>query len=434
MIYWALFLHFYQPPTQNHLILKKVCAECYRPLLKMLLEHRWVRVTINICGVLTEMLNEHGAGDVLQDIKKLAQHKQLEFVESAKYHAILPLIPNAEIRRQIDANYRTNRRLFAGAYQPRGFFPPEMCYSNQAAEVVKKMGYDWIITSGIACPGKWPLDFVNSFICADSGMKVIYRDDILSNKISFNHISSTAFIKELMYLTKGKKDAYIVTAMDAETFGHHIRRWERLFLARVFTTVKEIEKMHHGYRGKKRHLSRSLNKIIRDCGDIPEIKIVTISELLKKFPIIKSNPPRPSSWSTTQDDLRRKNYYPLWKDPQNRIHILQWRHLKICLALVKMTQRLKPLKPEQAESLVYARNILDEALHSCQFWWANKGRGMWDTNMINKGLMLQEEVVLNAVKAINLSALSEETKRECSRHVGVARACANKIRELLLLR
>ena len=108
MIYWAPFLHFYQPPTQFHAILKKVCNESYRPLLKMLLEYPNAKLTINICGVLTEMLNDHGATDILTNIKKLAQNRQIEFVDCAKYHTILPLIPKKEMRRQIELNNKTN--------------------------------------------------------------------------------------------------------------------------------------------------------------------------------------------------------------------------------------------------------------------------------------------------------------------------------------
>src|SRR3989338_6773401 len=197
MIYWAPFLHFYQPPTQFHAILKKVCNESYRPLVKMLLEHPGAKVTVNMCGVLTETLNDHGAGDILDGLKQLAKNKQLEFVDSGKYHPILPLLPQKEMRRQIRLNKKTNEFFFEDAYNPRGFFPPEMCYSPDTGRVIKALGYEWILISGIACSDEWPLDFISGVSCGTSTIKIFYRDDILSNKISFHSLDSAGFIKEL---------------------------------------------------------------------------------------------------------------------------------------------------------------------------------------------------------------------------------------------
>ena len=35
-MYWANFLHIYQPPTQTEHIVRKVTSECYRTLVKVL--------------------------------------------------------------------------------------------------------------------------------------------------------------------------------------------------------------------------------------------------------------------------------------------------------------------------------------------------------------------------------------------------------------
>ena len=161
MIYWAPFLHFYQPSTQYHAVLKKVCNESYRPLLKMLIGHPDAKVTVNMCGVLTEMLNDHGAADVIDDIKQLAKNKQLEFVDSAKYHPILPLLPEKEIKRQIKLNRQTNEYFFKQTYKPKGVFPPEMCYSDEVGRVVRELNYDWLLISGVASQGPWPMDFIS---------------------------------------------------------------------------------------------------------------------------------------------------------------------------------------------------------------------------------------------------------------------------------
>lgn len=428
MIYWAPFLHFYQPPTQLHAILKKVCEESYRPLLRMLLEHPEAKITINMCGVLTEMLNDHGAFDILANLLTLANNKQLEFVDSAKYHPILPLVPLEEMRRQIELNHKANSYFFKQAYKVRGFFPPEMCYSDELGELLDSMGYDWALLSGIACPESWPLDVIYSTPFGKSSLSFFYRDDIISNKISFQDIDSAGFIAEMISLSKGKEDIYCITAMDAETFGHHIQNWEKLFLADVYEIIGGVAPYED--LKQRTNLAES-HKQILELAEDAEIRVVTISELLEKFPTKLTRPPRPSSWSTTKDDINRSNFYPLWQNPDNQIHALQWEHVRICIELVDAAFDLKD-NEESDRFYNLARGLLDRAIHSCQFWWANKGK-MWDVNMINKGLSLQEEVVLNAYKAIKASPVDDEDDRRYYHEVIAARDASNKIRDQLFL-
>ena len=99
---WANFLHFYQPPTQTREITEKVTREAYRPIVQLLLAHPRGRITVNINGVLTEQLARWGGADVLAGLRALAERGQIEFTGSAKFHPILPLVPEAEIVRQIE--------------------------------------------------------------------------------------------------------------------------------------------------------------------------------------------------------------------------------------------------------------------------------------------------------------------------------------------
>lgn len=77
-----------------------------------------------------------------------------------------------------------------------------------------------------------------------------------------------------------------------------------------------------------------------------------------------------------------------------------------------------------------ARELLDRALHSDQFWWASK-RPMWDINLIHRGLMQQAEVMLNAYKAIKTSNTSDEDKTEYGYREITARDLRNKILDQL---
>jgi alpha-amylase/alpha-mannosidase (GH57 family) len=378
----------------------------------MLKKHPKAKITVNICGVLTQMLSEHNGNDVLDNFKLLAKNRQLEFVESAKYHAILALIPPEEAKRQIKLNQETNSYFFQNYYKPRGFFPPEMCYSASVAELVKDLGYEWILLSGISCTDAWPLDVIYKAKTGSSNIITFFRDDIVSNKVSFRSVDSIGFLASLLYLAKGKKDIYVITAMDAETFGHHIKNWEKLFLAKVYEFIS----------------AKKLSRKYKIRGST-KIKAVTISELLKKFSVRESKPPISSSWSTTKEDINKKDYYPLWKSPGNKLHALQWKHLRICFKFIDSASQIN--NNEQSKRYYnIAREILDKALHSCQFWWANKTR-MYDINLINKGLILQEEALFNAYKSLILSDQPDKSKKKYYLKMLVARDIASKIRDRL---
>jgi alpha-amylase/alpha-mannosidase (GH57 family) len=402
MIYWAPLLHFYQPPTQSHNVLAKICEESYRPLLKVFKEHPESRVTVNMCGVLTEMLSNHGHRDIVTGLRELCECGQVEFVESAKFHPILPLIPAKEVKRQIELNRLTNLSFFKNSYKPKGFFLPEMCYSDETASIVRDMGYEWAIVSGIACREKWPMDYVPTFKLRPGAMKIFFRDDIISNMISFRNVDAMGFASRIKELAKGKEDAYIVTAMDAETFGHHIPDWEKIFLAKLYEIIKGSN----------------------------EIGALNISNLIEKFPAMKTRPPKPSSWSTTNEEIMAGNYYPLWNTPHNTVHRLQWEHMNVCLDIFQEAED----KNDGDKPMLFfktAREMLDMALHSCQFWWANKGK-MWNENLINKGLILQEEAILNAYLAVANSDCRNSEKKKCYKKLIVARDIAGKIRDEML--
>jgi hypothetical protein len=426
-IYWGSLLHFYQPPIQIPEVLRKVVDESYRPLIEVFAQHPHARASVNINGVLTEMLYESGYNDVIEGLKELAARGQVEFVGSAKYHAILPLIPKEEQRRQIRRNHLTNRHFFGDAYQPRGFFPPEMCYDRSFLDPIADLGHEWVIMSGVACPAPWPTDQIYCTKSPDGrDMGVIFRDDVLSNKISFQDMDGKSFIDHLRSAHGDSRDMYIVTAMDAETFGHHIENWDQLFLGEAYEAVRPYEEVVQP-RSLAASTATLLATMQQDAGE--SIVSCTISEIVDRFPRGEMIDPRPASWSTTHDDLDAGVPYPLWQAPGNYIHKLQWEHVDIAEQLVRVAQECADTAVSKRHAEI-ARGLLDPALHSCQFWWASR-RPHWDINMIARGLDQQANVVLNAFRAINLSSAAEGVKRDAYYKVIASRDIRAKIQDQL---
>jgi len=429
MIYWAQLLHFYQPPTQSSSVLHKICDESYRPLLKVLLQYPHARVTVNINGVLTEMLYDCGHGDIIDGLVRLAKRGQIEFTGSGKYHPILPLISRKEIDRQIQLNVETNRRFLGKVYKPQGFFSPEMCYSKEIVSPIVNSGHQWITLSGIACPNNWPVDMIHYVEYEGERLAIFFRDDIVSNKISFQTAGPSEFLDNLVQIKGDKEEIYVVTATDAETFGHHIKHWEELFLAEVYRQIRPSRQRLAVSKQApvSAHRQGALRK---DSRAAQAVQAVTVSQLLELFPLGEAVEPRPSSWSTSHGDLAAGNPYPLWMNKDNEIHRLQWEHLGICLELVDKATKISD-SDETRQSATIARGLLDMALHSCQFWWASR-RPMWDINLVHKGLLEQWQGIVNAYRAINLSQADEDVKKEYYHRLVVARNLRDKITDKLL--
>ena len=159
------------------------------------------------------------------------------------------------------------------------------------------------------------------------------------------------------------------------------------------------------------------------------MRVVTATQLLDLFPAGAETTPRPSSWSTSSEDLARGVPYPLWNDPSNHVQALLWRHLHVCSELADLAMRTAG--PESRPYVDIARGLLDRALHSCQFWWASR-RPMWDLNMVERGLAEQRAVAINAMKAVLLSKAQRACREAAEDHYAVADDLSRRVRRHLL--
>jgi alpha-amylase/alpha-mannosidase (GH57 family) len=410
----GLLLHIYQPPSQTPDVLARIVDESYRPLLRTFRVRSGLRASVNINAVTTEMLIDHGYGDVVQAIRDLAETGQIELTGSGKYHPILPLIPPEEASRQIALNAESHARLFGDAYRPRGFFPPEMAFAPPVASPIAAAGHDWMLLGGIASTAStWPLERVHR-VESEQSFSVLFRDDILSNIISFRSTDVPDFIGKLRALTSPRMARYVVIAMDGETYGHHIPGWEEEFLGRLYDAIASPAPT-----GRSRAARGQ---------DASFIHPATLSEIVDRFPAGAPLTPRASSWSTTQWDLDNHDPFPLWNHPGNEIQDLLWRHLHHALALFNEARGLAP----EAEETRIARVALDRAEHSDQFWWASR-RPHWSPALVQRGLNIQREAMLHAARAVFHSAASGREKQRAEDRLASAHSLAART-ELLLAR
>ncbi|HMB65637.1 MAG TPA: polysaccharide deacetylase family protein, partial [Patescibacteria group bacterium] len=210
---WLNFLHLYQPIHADPYVVEEATEKCYKELVKILEDHPNLNFTFNITGCLILRWRELGYTALIKRVKDLVKSGQIELVGSAAYHPLLPLIPEKEAESQIKENTKILHDNFGKDISLKGFFFPEMAYSPRVANLVGKMGFEWVILDELAYSGnlsKLPRAG-GIYIDAHSGLRVIFRSRKLSNDYVPRVINKE--IKE------GNRRKVSVTATDGELYG-----------------------------------------------------------------------------------------------------------------------------------------------------------------------------------------------------------------------
>jgi alpha-amylase/alpha-mannosidase (GH57 family) len=347
----ALFLHIYQPPTQYQETLKFITQRSYERIVACVEEFPDAKMTLNINASLTQQLAEAGFRDFLLKLGALGERGQIEFSGSAAYHPILPDLPKREIVRQIKLNTEINKSLIGSAYDPSGFFPPELAYDNRLGEVVERLGFSWLMVDGTAIPDHpRALDFV--YRKNRSRLLVFVREDDVSFRIAFGMIRTLLGLKRRVGASDWGKRKYMVLAMDGETFGHY-----------------------------RPGLLRFLRQLFRASKEDPRFRLVTVSEIAKIYPKHKSVALTSSTWGYTQE-IEGKKVWVRWRNPDNPVHLLLSELRSLAISTVKFSDS-------------EARRILDKAMNSDTFWWASASP-CWHPGMVERGARMLMEAVMES--------------------------------------
>lgn len=358
---WAIFLHLYQPPDQTPEVIKNVVEQSYGPIVSILKTHSRGKINVNINGNLLEQLDELGYKDLIKDIKDLASAGRIELIGSAKFHAFLPLLPAYEIKRQIIQGIMTAQRFFGEQFTTSGFFPTEMALSLEVVRIAKECGYKYVLGDEISSGqgfGKLKWDRIYNAKGADIDLYFLnrkYSDLLRGSKILGVDDYERA-------ISSFPKDQYLVTATDGEIFGHH-------------------------YQSREKILAWALRN--------PDITTVSFSELKERFTKKQEIVISKGTWETAEDDLNEGVSFPLWKNPDNKIHSLEWKLTDLAIAALGK-------EPSDDPGLKYstARAILDRGLHSCLYWWAS-AMPYWNPDQIMVGINLLIKAIRGSPVASN---------------------------------
>ena len=363
---WINFLHIYQPANADGHIIKEATDYSYQRIVRALEEHPNIKFNLNINGCLFLRWEELGYHELIKRIGKLIERGQIDLTGTACYHPIVPLIPEKEARRQIQENEQILKKHFGARFKPRGFFFPEMAYSPEAAKIVAKLGYKWILLDEIAVSlNPTDNDFDQVYIDKNSGLKVVIR----SRKYSNSYVPETIekIVKKNKTAKPGKEKILIITATDGELYG-------------------------------LRHLDQSavFEKVLKSDG----FKTKTISEFIRTKKEKKPIKPQAHSWATTELEFKNNQPFNLWQEKINTVQKKLWQLADLAYNTIEEHQ--------DDPNYHWARWHLVRGLQSCTFWWASAkdfrlfGPISWSPDEIERGT----NELVRAVRALE----KEETR------------------------
>lgn len=355
---WINFLHLYQPANMDDYRIKEATELSYSRIVRALEEHPKTKFTINISGCLISRWENLGYSDLIKRIKNLIDKKQIELVGSAAYHPILPLISEGEAKRQIIENEEIIKKHF-GPIELKGFFFPEMAYGHKVAKIIKSMGYEYLILDEISRNGKLnQTDTKKIYLDKNSGLKIIFRERNLSKK----------YIPDEL-LKQKSQNGFFITATDGELYG-----------LRHLDPTGEFEKLLKN----KNLVTKTISEFVAEKKPTEKINIVS------------------SNWESTEEDIKRKNYYALWQNKKNKIQNELWR-------LASIAGKLEE-KNKKDKNYYWARWHLVRGLASCTFWWAsgeNLGKFSplsWNPDEIERGT----NELIRSIRALD----NQKTRKE----------------------
>lgn len=363
---WAPFLHWYQPANSEPFFITEAAEASYLFLVRTLLDNRRLKMTWNISGCLIERLAELGYGEILEGVRRLHSRGQVELVGTAAYHPFLPLISSREAKRQI-AIQEDILMAYLGVSRPRGFFFPEMGYSPEMGEMVKRLGYEYMILDEMALAGQRRTAGI--YQDEATGLKVIIRSRRASNRYVPDYV-----VKKSKLGKMGSE--LIITANDAELYG-----------------------LRH------RDVSGSLIAL----SGVDDLECALFSELSSSSRHRKEVCLRSCSWESSEEELAKGQPFAIWKEDGNVIQDKLWQLAALAQDAIHRYEN----DANHGASLWH----LSRGLASCMFWWASGhdfsrhfGAVAWSPDEVERGLndLVRSIRSIADKRSLSLKAEAEE--------------------------
>ncbi len=368
MVDLSLLLCLSAPPDRVSPGFHRLVDSNHRPLLRLLVDLK-LPCALSVPWGLTERWLSEGYHECLNLCVELQRSGTVEFVGTAAYYPILPLLPRPAIERQVASDKERHRELFP-EWSCRGFVPPEMAFGPEMLPILRDAGYQWcaVDDTPYAClNGTPPHRYIP--LCAD--FKVILRSSLWSRTLvswAREGGSGSKLAGEMIQGLEGwmgGEDGYALLAVDSESFGQH-----------------------------RRGSLKTLEGLLRGLVSSSRANLVRPSDLVDSYSAESDEIP-PGSWRTTSEQFWEGEFFVPWQSRYNAAHAHLWELTDLAVgAVTKLQQRL------------------DRSLHAGFFWWEeNSERGVPSSAL--RGLRTLLDVISAAApedldRALELAARLDE--------------------------
>jgi glycosyl hydrolase family 57 len=348
---------FHRLFEQNHFPLISLLSELDRPC------------ALSVPWGLTERWHSDGYHQVLRLCSHLRREGSTEFVASAAYYPILPLLPREAISRQVTHDQLRHAELYQD-WKCAGFVPPEMAFGPELIPILAEAGFRWcaVDDATYCCLTPEP---PSGHVAQCGGLKVLLRSSLWSKALvgaARSGRSGADLARDMMAGLQdwfGDRRGYVVLALDTECLGTH--------------------------RGGSLNCLRDFMLSI-DHSD--SFQLCTPSEIVDQFPHQDDEVP-PGSWRTTPDQFWEGEFFVPWQSRYVRAHSYLWELTELAV-----------------ESVGKLQERLDRSLHAGFFWWDEKNHAGLPTGAA-RGLRTLLDVIAAAApedldRALELAARLDE--------------------------
>ncbi len=152
-------------------------------------------ITVNINACLVDQIRKLGSSEFFELIDRLARDGKVEFLNSARYHPLLPLVPAEVLARQIQTDYKSP-----------GFFPSELAINKETLDLLP---YNYVLIDESA------LDEYSPMVKYNNKYLLVNKRSVCELLRGYQGQLKAEAVSDLL------SDGLNVAVSDAELFGHH---------------------------------------------------------------------------------------------------------------------------------------------------------------------------------------------------------------------
>ncbi|MFZ2958456.1 MAG: alpha-amylase/4-alpha-glucanotransferase domain-containing protein [Candidatus Ozemobacteraceae bacterium] len=169
---FALVFHAHQPWSNPDAVVADAIASAYRPVLEQLFERPNIRLSLHLSGSLIDAIIRLDP-PLIERITQMVDRRQVELLGGTYHEALLPLIPAADRRGQIEALSAHIRSTFGTS--PRGAWLAERLWQTSAPTDLHSTGIEFTVLDefGFFQSGFSEEELTHPFLTEDAGDRLV---------------------------------------------------------------------------------------------------------------------------------------------------------------------------------------------------------------------------------------------------------------------